>query len=167
MAGAESLRSPHSLALGRNDVCKYVFWRGPIVMQFIGALISILIFLLPVSAIISIVIRRKRNPESSILLAIIVLVGWCIFIGWVVMSFVTGSWYSESGPTPQQAAFEITLVFLLLSLDCISRSSVQLRKRRMLVHLLPNKVFNHRATCFAGCTGLAKAGAFTRRLKRR
>jgi hypothetical protein len=83
-------------------------------VQMVGSCTSLLLLLLPVAAIVSIRYRRKKYPGASVLFAKCVLIGWCAFFVWIVWIFVTGRWYGENGPPPQETAFQVTVWFLFV-----------------------------------------------------
>jgi hypothetical protein len=83
-------------------------------VQFVGSCTGLLVLLLPVAAFLSIRYRRKRYPGGSTLFAKCILIGWCAVPVWVAWIFVTGRWYGENGPPPQEAALQATAWFLFV-----------------------------------------------------
>lgn len=82
--------------------------------QVIGMVCSILWLALPVTAVMSILRRRRYRPGSGNLLAYIVLGGWIFTVAVAVVSFLTGAWYGENGPSPQIAVIEGTMILLVM-----------------------------------------------------
>ncbi len=83
-------------------------------VQFVGSCTGLLVLFLPIAAILSIRYKRKKHPGGSVLFAKCILAGWCVFLAWVVWIFVTGRWYRENGPPPQEAALQATAWFLFV-----------------------------------------------------
>ena len=83
-------------------------------VQFVGSCASLLVLFLPVAAILAIRYRRKKYPGGSVLFARCILIGWCAFLVWIAWIFVTGRWYGENGPPPQEAALQATAWFLFV-----------------------------------------------------
>jgi hypothetical protein len=82
--------------------------------EVIGVLCTMLWLAMPVTAVASIVRRRRHRPRSSNWVAYSALGGWVFTIFLCVMSFRSGAWYGENGPRPQIAAIGATLVLLVL-----------------------------------------------------
>jgi hypothetical protein len=85
------------------------------IAQVIGVLGSILWLTMPITAVASILRRRRHRPGSSNWWAYSVLVGWFLTIVGCVVSFVSGTWYGENGPPPQIIVIEATMLVLVLA----------------------------------------------------
>lgn len=81
-------------------------------MQIFGSIFGVLWLALPVGAIVSIVRRRRNRPGASCWFAYAVLFGWIALEAMLAVIFVTGGWYSESGP-PLQVMAGLVLVLLV------------------------------------------------------
>src|ERR1700730_393527 len=85
-----------------------------VIAPVLGGLCTMLWLAVPVTAVASILRRRRYRPGSSIWFAYTMLGGWIFTVALCVTALLSGAWYGENGPRPQIAAIGATVLLLVL-----------------------------------------------------
>jgi hypothetical protein len=91
------------------------FAAAVILAQMLSVPVSLLWLVLPIGALVSIRRRRSNRPGASCWFAYVTIIAWGLsLIGFVVL-FVSGRWYGENGPSPQQAAIQAAVLLVIIA----------------------------------------------------
>jgi hypothetical protein len=90
------------------------FQNAVAIAQLIGVLCTLLWLALPVTAVASILRRRRYRPGSSTWFAYTMLGAWIFTVVLCVVTLFSGEWYGENGPRPQTVAIEAIIMLLVL-----------------------------------------------------
>jgi hypothetical protein len=76
----------------------------------VGLCASVAWFVLPASAIVSMVRRRRHRPAAPSWFALSTIGAWSLSLAYVASLFIGGGWYGENGPSAEIAALGAALL---------------------------------------------------------
>lgn len=83
---------------------KMEFGQAVSVVQIIGVAMNLLFLSLLVGATIAIRRGKRNRPGNRLLFPRIIILGWFALLVAGIAYLLSGAWYGEKGPTPQEVA---------------------------------------------------------------
>lgn len=89
-------------------------------VQTVGQLSALLVLAIPIAALIALHRGRRHRPGEQLLFPRVVLWVWGLLLLGGIAYFLTGAWYGESGPPPQQVAVQATISLAVIALTTVA-----------------------------------------------
>jgi hypothetical protein len=89
-------------------------------VRTVGVLMNLLFLSIPIAAWFAIRRGRRNRPDARLLFPRVVFWGWFVLLAASVVYFISGAWYSESGPPPQTAAAQSALALACYTLVTVA-----------------------------------------------